>query len=281
MNVKVLSHADVRKFFPLRDRESHKGQNGKVLVIGGSIDYYGAPLLSALGAFRSGVDLVFMLVPECNFEVTRNFSANLIVRSYRGEAFNQTCLKEAWAWANEADVLLIGPGLGKRKKTCTAVIDFLSELNKPLVLDGQALLPWETYRKFPSGQVILTPHMAELERVMGANLKRNALEECLTDFAQAQKVNILLKGAVDKIAAQDGRIVSNKSGNAGMTVGGSGDVLAGAVAGLMAQKSDPFETMCIAAYCVGKAGENLYKSRKYGYMTDEIAHETAHVISTL
>lgn len=83
--VKELRSGDIRKLYPRRASDSHKGMNGRLMIVGGSIDYYGAPLLSALGALYSGVDLVYLFVPECNFDVARSMYPDFIVRTFPGE----------------------------------------------------------------------------------------------------------------------------------------------------------------------------------------------------
>lgn len=281
MNISVLTPLAIKKLLPQRNMSSHKGENGKVLIIGGSYDYHGAPLLSGLGAFRSGADLVYLMTPECNFEVSRSFLPELIVKRYSGDALTIKSMSLALEIADECDVVLLGSGLGKRKETAEAVVELLSHLSCPIVLDADALLPFSTYKTFRSQKIIMTPHGGELERLMAELLDRDNLERSTQSFAQRHKLNILIKGQNDIIITHDGQIAMNTSGNSGLTSGGTGDVLAGVVAGFLAQKLEPFSAMYLGSYLVGKAGEKLLQQKGYGYIASEVADEVGFVSANL
>jgi hydroxyethylthiazole kinase-like uncharacterized protein yjeF len=269
-----------------RDPESHKGQNGKVLIVGGSMEYHGAPIFSALGALNSGVDLVYMAVPEVNFEVTRNAAPDFIVRKYAGEYLNTRAVELILGLAHKVNVVVIGPGLGDRPEVLRVVKNLVESLDIPIILDAGAIQVLEMIDKFPlKNTVIITPHHYEFEKLIGKPFKVNDpaphKTRLIRTLATDLKLNILLKGPIDIIASEKGEIEENDTGNAGMTVGGSGDVLAGVVAGLIAQGLSPFDACAAAAYSLGKAGDKLLKTKGYCYTSTDLAMELPYVIRDL
>ena len=129
--LKDIKKADVAKMLPRRESSSHKGQNGRVLVVGGSIDYYGAPVLSGLGALYSGADLVYLYVPECNFECTRSLYPDFIVKKYPGEYLTERYAEQIINFGKEkCDSVLIGPGLTDNEKVMLAVQEIVENLHQ-------------------------------------------------------------------------------------------------------------------------------------------------------
>lgn len=239
---------DVEFYFPRRAENSRKGENGRVIVIGGSAEFVGAPIFAAAGALASGVDLVDLFVPAVNFAATRKFSPNFLVKKFRGNPEFLTCeaTDEIFKFAKKTNAaIVVGCGLGRNSETMEAVKLLARKSRQPLVFDADALLP--DLPKFISKKVVLTPHAGELER-LGGNAKL---------LAKNLNAVILKKGRVDEIISQDSRIRWNDSGNPILTAGGTGDTLAGVVGGLLARGIDPFEAAGIAAFLVGLAGERL------------------------
>ncbi|MFH0833814.1 MAG: NAD(P)H-hydrate dehydratase [Patescibacteria group bacterium] len=231
---------DVWKFFPQRNANSHKGENGRVVIVGGSREFVGAPIFATFGAIAAGVDLVEIFVPKVNFAAARKFAPNFLVHEFSGEPNFLTVesAREIAKFAAEKNAtLVVGPGLGRDDRTRAAVKFLAEKWRGPLVLDADALLP--ELRKFASQKVVLTPHAGELKR-----LRKNL------------NAVILKKGRVDEIIFGK-RKRWNDSGNAILTVGGSGDVLSGLVGGLLARNVAPFEAAGIAAFLLGIAGEKI------------------------
>jgi ADP-dependent NAD(P)H-hydrate dehydratase / NAD(P)H-hydrate epimerase len=269
-----------------RDPDSHKGQNGKVLVVGGSMEYHGAPIFSALGALNSGADLVYMAVPEVNFEVTRNFAPDFIIRKYPGEYLNTRAAELILGLAQKVNVVVIGPGLGDRPEILRVVKNLVESLDIPIILDAGAIQVLEMIDKFPlKNTIIITPHHYEFEKLIGKSFKVNDpaphKTRLIRTLATDLKLNILLKGPIDIIASEKGEVEENDTGNAGMTVGGSGDVLTGVVASFMAQGLSPFDACASAAYSLGKAGDRLFKSKGYTFSSTDLAMELPYVIKDL
>lgn len=246
-----------------RKRSSHKGQNGVVLVIGGSEDYIGAPALvgmSALAVLRSGADLVYVAAPEKVAWAINCISPDVITRKIKCKNFSVKNVREVLKLAKSADVVEIGNGIALESKEFMRQI--IKKVNKPLVVDAGAL---RVIRLQDVKNAVLLPHAKEFEALLkNSELSKESVQKHLGN-------NILvLKGHPRTIIMSKSKIAYNTTGNAGMTHGGTGDVLAGIVAGLMAQGNDPFTSARIAAYINGKAGELLYKKLGFGYLASDL-----------
>ena len=284
--VKEIKNSDVRKLFPRRDPNSHKGMNGKVMIVGGSIDYYGAPVLSALGALYGGCDLVYLFVPECNFNVCRSLYPDFIVRSFPGEYLDMKGVSGILDFAPKCDAILLGPGLGDREETFDALLKIVKSVNITTVLDSEAIQVFQKIREVPLPQkIVITPHHNEFENLTGKDINISGSLSgkivLLRTLATDLKINILLKGPHDLIASEEGEIVMNSTGNAGMTVGGSGDVLSGFVASLIAQGAAPFAACQAATYIIGKAGDNLFKQKAYCFSSSDLAFEIPYTVKSV
>lgn len=282
--VKEIKTGDVRKIFPRRDPMSHKGMNGIVMVVGGSIDYYGAPVLSALGALYGGADLVYLFVPECNFNVCRSLYPDLIVRSFPGDYLDMKAVAPVCDFAKVCDAVLIGPGLGENEATMDALLKIVKDLEIPTVLDASAIQVFQKIKDVPRQQIVLTPHHNEFETLTGKDIKVNGSLShkivLLRTLATDLKINILLKGPQDLMASEDGEVTANNTGNAGMTVGGSGDVLSGLITSLIAQGAAPYHACQIGAFTAGKAGDELYRTKGYAFSASDIAFELPYIIKS-
>ncbi len=231
-----------------REKDSHKGQNGKVMVIGGNAHFHGAPILCALGAEYSGVDLVYPFLPPCHAQVARTYSLNFILRTFAKDHLTPKDVKHILNFSEKADVVVIGPGLGDEKDTTKAVKELLSKLDKPTVVDASALF----YTNSLPETTVLTPHQGEFKELTGDDPTPDNVQK----WAKNLNVTILCKGPEDIIADRDELIVS-KTGNALMTVGGTGDVLSGLIGGLMAQGHEPIDACQIAVNTLGETAERL------------------------
>ncbi len=282
----ILKRNIIRKLFPVRESNSHKGMNGKVLIVGGSIEYYGAPLLSALGALYSGADLVYIFVPESNFDVTRSLYPDFIVKKFPGQWLTHTGTREILEFATKCDSILIGPGISEREVTVRAVLELIENLSIPTVLDSTAIDVLKHVKEVPLKQpIVVCPHRNEFENLTLKQIKDLGDEEGLVKFvrtiATEMKINVLLKSPTDIIASPEGDIVFNKTGNPGLTVGGSGDVLSGVITSMIAQGATPFEACQIGAFLVGYTGDYLYKQKDYCYSATDIALELPFTIRHL
>ncbi|OGJ42072.1 NAD(P)H-hydrate dehydratase [Candidatus Peregrinibacteria bacterium RIFCSPLOWO2_01_FULL_39_12] len=272
-----------RSFLPKRRPESHKGDNGRVLIVGGSIDYYGAPILSALGALYSGVDVVYLYVPECNFECTRSMYPDFIVKKYPGEFLTERYAENIIEFGKKCGSILIGPGLGEREQTMSAVTEIVKNLHIPTVLDSAAMLVLKKIEKFPLQQpIVITPHQNEFQNLVDREI--HVTEEdpksiiFLRSLSMDLHINVLLKSYVDYVSSEEGVVETNFTGNAGMTVGGTGDVLAGVAASFLAQGLDGFDAAKCAAYFTGAAGDFLNKQKGYCFSASDLAEALPYVL---
>ncbi len=275
-----------KKAFPKRDPFSYKGKNGRVLIVGGSIDFHGAPIFSALGALNSGVDLVSLAVPECNFDVTRSHAPDFIVRKYPGEFLNTRSQEMILQMAKKADVVVFGPGLGERTETMRALKQLVEQIGIPTILDASAIQALEMIDKMPLKQpLVITPHHTEFEKLTGKSFRIEDPSDhkvrVIRTLAKDLKINILLKGPIGVIVGEDGSVEENDTGNAGMTVGGSGDVLSGLIAGLIAQGLKPYEACGSAAYILGLSADKLIKEKGYAFSSSDLAHEIPFIVKDI
>lgn len=240
--------------------EAHKGQFGRLLVIGGSETFTGAPALVALAAYRTGTDLVFVAAPEKAARVISAISPNLISLELPGDRLAGAHIRSLREHIEKATAIALGPGLGRSIKTDSAVRRILSivrELKKPFLLDADALgCVGVIKKKLFEDSTVLTPHGAEFQTISGRAPSKDLSIRSGEVKALAAKSGAvtLLKGHTDVIS--DGEHVKlNNTGNPGMTVGGTGDVLSGIVAGLMAQGVDSLRAAVAGAFISGAAGD--------------------------
>jgi NAD(P)H-hydrate epimerase len=236
-----------------RKKDSHKGDNGKVMVIGGSETFYGAPILSALGAEYSGVDLVFPFIPSMHTDAAKNYSLNFIIQTFAEKHLTMKDVKSILNFSKKVDSVVIGPGLGTNPKTKQAVKALLTHLQTPTVVDASALMYSNTFPK----TTVLTPHRGEFEELTGDDPTPKNVQK----WAKDMKVTIVCKGPEDIIADND-ELAINKTGNALMTVGGSGDVLSGLIGGLIAQGITPFDAGKYSTEILGKTAESLASTQE-------------------
>jgi NAD(P)H-hydrate epimerase len=259
-----------------RRRTSHKGQNGKVIVIGGSVDYVGAPAfvgMAAMAVIRSGADLVTVAAPEKVAWAINCISPDLMTLKLPGDWLKPAHLKTALALAKTADVVVIGNGIGLRPETQSFVKQFLKKSCVPVVIDADAL---KIVRLQDCCNAVLTPHGGEF----GALLRNSKLKNATLKRIQAvlEENVLVLKGHPKTTIAGGKQVAYNVTGHAGMTHGGVGDVLAGIIAGLMAQGNDAFASAKTAAFINGKIGEKLGKTMGFGYLASDMVKEIPAVL---
>ena len=251
---------DVEAISLQRKMDAHKGQFGRLLVIGGSEMFSGAPLLVALAAYRTGVDLVNVAAPEMAAQSIASFSPSMITLKLPGSHLSSSHLKFLNTQLDKASAIVIGPGLGSARETFNAVkriVNIGINLKKPMLIDADGLKALGLVKKKVfNDSVVITPHAGEFESLSGKNPARDlkARVEEVRAFSSTSGAVTLLKGHTDVIS--DGtRVKLNDTGNPGMTVGGTGDVLAGVVAGLMAQGIEPYRAAVAGAFVNGAAGD--------------------------
>jgi NAD(P)H-hydrate epimerase len=264
-----------------RSLYSHKGENGRVMLLGGSVEYVGAVMLAGMAAFRSGVDLVVIAAPQKIAWAINTFSPDFITKKFAGNYFTMRHAKKATSMAKDFDAVLIGNGLGVKKETLNFSKSVIKNIKNNKVIDADAI---KAMNLKTTKNSIITPHSKELEIMLENNKisvnkfkkikinnykeKAKFIKNNLKSFLSNNNV-ILLKGNVDIIINKN-KTYYNKTGNPGMSVGGTGDVLAGMCAGLLAQTKDLFKSACIAAHVNGRIGDELFKKKGYGFIASEM-----------
>jgi ADP-dependent NAD(P)H-hydrate dehydratase / NAD(P)H-hydrate epimerase len=248
---------------PSRNPKAHKGIGGTVLVIGGG-PYQGAPYLAGLGALRAGADIVRIASPA--FEPI----PDLIYERLPGELIAEEHTERLIALAEKADVVVCGNGLGTKSH---AVVTVVAPYCKKAVFDADAIRPPLPAAK---GETIYTPHAGEFARITGITLPDDTMGRARAAKSAGIKGTVLLKGRTDIITDGE-RVRFNRSGHPAMTVGGTGDVLAGIAGGLLC-RIPAFEAACIAAYVNGKAGEIVAVERGEGMLASDLVNRIPAVL---
>lgn len=259
----LLERSDVARHVPRRRRDTHKGSYGHLLVVAGSVGKTGAAALAARGALRAGVGLV---------TVATGASAQPTVAALSAEAMTLPLAETAartvaaaarpalLAAAGERDAVAIGPGLGLDEETQALVRELAREVLVPMALDADALTALaghlDALREARAPRC-LTPHPGEMGRLLGvpaAEIQRDRIAAA-RDAARRGNAHVVLKGATSVIAAPDGRVVLNPTGNPGMASGGTGDVLTGVLGAFLARGLAPGVALECAVYLHGSAGD--------------------------
>ena len=280
MTTLVTDSNKIAKLIHSRSNQSKKGDNGVILIVGGSRIYHGAPLLASLAAMRSGSDLVYVAVPKSISTALRSYSPNLIVLPLPDDRLTVGSVNKLKAMLpKNIHAAAIGMGLSVAKvNALTNLIKELEGMNSKLLLDASALVP-DVLPLINQKQVILTPHAGEFERIFNHEAG-NSEEKRINNvkkFTSEYKVTVLLKGWIDVIS--DGnKVFLNKIHNSAMTVGGTGDVLAGLTVGLLARAINPLDAALAGAYINGAAGNRAYKRLGLHIMPTDIIDEIPEVM---
>lgn len=245
-----------------RAKASHKGDFGHLLLVAGSPAMPGAAVLAASGALKAGVGLLTAAIPSANvLSFTAQLPEAMLLKLPETEdGVIAKSERERISDFKPADCFLLGPGLGRHDETLELVRDLLPYLDKPTVLDADALFAvcgYLSLLKTVKAPLIITPHPGEMAQLLGVHVSEVQANriEVAAEFAKQCGVIVVLKGAGTVIATPEGRIFLNNNGNPGMAVGGSGDVLAGMVAALLAQGLPPAAAAACAVWLHGQAGD--------------------------
>ncbi|RFA95966.1 NAD(P)H-hydrate dehydratase [Pyrobaculum aerophilum] len=262
-----------------RRADSKKGDHGRVLVIGGSLEYSGAPVYVALAALRAGVDLAVIAAPEPAAYAAKAISPDIIAIPLEGPRLSTKHVDKLASLAERFNVVAMGPGLGVEEETQEAVRELFRRLagKRAMVIDADALKALRGVRA--SGAVVYTPHAGEFKALTGAEPPQSLSERMAVVREQAAALGgvILLKGRYDVIS--DGvRVKVNMTGTPAMTVGGTGDVLTGLVAAFLTKTSDPLEAAAVAAFVNGLAGEDAAAELGFHITASDLIERLPRVI---
>jgi len=278
-----IGPGDLQVLYPKPKKESHKGQNGRVLVIGGG-PYYGAPTLSALASLRTGADLAYIACPSYTANIISHFSPNLIVKPLLSNDYLQLQdVKRISKFIETVDSIIIGPGLGDKNETKDAIVEVVQLIMDaciPLVIDADAISAiGKKHDLIEHSATVITPHKNELKEFLFEPIKKDLDErkKQVEKWAKNLGIAIFLKGPIDILS--DGNITRlNIVHNEAMTVGGTGDVLAGVIGSLLSKKVSPINACRIAAYLNGQSGNMAFKKYSYGLVATDVINELPHVL---
>jgi NAD(P)H-hydrate epimerase len=279
-----LDAATCAALLPKRPADGHKGSFGIVLCVCGSLDYAGAALLCGLAGARAGAGLVIVAVPEGLQPVIAGRVPELVTMALpeqpagRGaDSLDASALIEA----RTPDALVVGCGMGENEGNRELVLRLLAASGPPVVLDGGALnLLARSGRWWAANKraAVLTPHPGEFARIMGTPAGVSDDERLASAKAAAERFGqiVVLKGAHTVIATPEGQVATSPFANAALATAGSGDVLAGTIGSLMAQRVAPFDAARLAVWLHGKAGERVSERLgDSGLLASDLPYEIA------
>ncbi len=286
--MKEINEDILKNLYKPRSLDVMKYDFGLLIVIGGSEFYSGSPALSALAAFRTGVDMVRIIAPKRAADIIASFSPNLAAYPLEGKWLSKkdlatliTMTESAKEVARGKTAVVIGGGMGRTKETQEIILEYLSRVSVPVVIDADAIHALNRKPAIVSGKpFLITPHAYEFFVLTGKEVSQLPEEEKIK-MVQAEaarlQTTILLKGKTDIIS--DGKEVAlNKIGSPYMTVGGSGDTLAGICGALLARDIDPFLAAQAAAVINGKAGELVAQKKKDSLLATDLIETIPEVI---
>ena len=276
-----LNHKEVLSILPDRAPESHKGDYGRILLLCGSRGYTGAAALAAMGALRSGAGLVYLGVPESIYaiEAVKLTEAIVFPLPEVSGKLSAKAIPEIRKHLKKMDAVLIGPGLGQSAGTMAVLDSVLREFQGPVVVDADAITMLSSQlellkeRKYPT---VFTPHEGEFRRLQIA-----VEEERLTGamLAARELGCILLRKGHETVVTDGKEYYINPTGNPGMAVGGSGDVLAGILVSLLGQKIPVLKAAACAAWLHGAAGDRCAeKMGQYGMLPTDMITQLPYLM---
>lgn len=252
-----LAHKDVLALLPDRDPFAHKGDFGKILLLCGSMGFTDAAALAARGALRSGAGLVFLGVPQCIYAIEAVKLTEPVVFPLPDECgkLGVSAVAQILERLPGMDAVLLGPGLGQSDGVFQVAKDVAEHFEGPLVVDADGINVLARHKDILRGRkgpTILTPHAGEFAR-LGGNVSDGRVESAVA-MAQELGCILLLKGH-ETVITDGEQVYLNSTGNPGMAVGGSGDVLAGIIVSLLGQGIAPLEAAACGAWLHGAAGD--------------------------
>ena len=260
-----------------RPKFSHKGTYGHALLVAGSYGKMGAAILSARACLRTGAGLVTVHLPKRGVDCMQTAFPEAMVSVDADESV----FSEPPASLERYSVVAIGPGIGTEPKTRRAIRNLLPLCQKPMVIDADAInclaMEQDLLGKVPENS-IFTPHHKEFERLAGEwadDFERLAKQR---DFSARHKVIVVFKGAHTTVTLPDGRAFFNTTGNPGMATAGSGDVLTGIIAALLAQGLSPAEAAVCGVFLHGRAGDRAFSDKGNGLIASDIVENVPFVM---
>ena len=288
----LMTKSEALRLIPDRHPASHKGTFGRVVIIGGSAFFPGAPILSGLGSIYTGTGLTSVIVPDCIYQSIAGRYPEMIVQasaSSENGTFSEKAIEDIIRSTTRATVVVLGPGLGNSPELIQVVNEVMCKVQVPLIIDADAL---NILAKNSSGLLlrsenslptIITPHWGEAGR-----FGSTAFDIITNPIATALRFSVrfgsitLLKSARTIIASPNGHFYINATGNTALSKGGSGDVLSGCIASLVSQNMNCFEASALGCYLFGLAGEMASEEYgEFGVISSQVAKLIPKVIKEI
>lgn len=278
----------LKNIYKERPKNSRKYDFGLLIVIGGSDFYSGSPALSAMAAFKSGVDMVRAIAPKRAADIIASFSPTLAAYPLEGKWLERRHLATLLSLTESAKIsargntaVVIGGGMGRSEETQRAIIEFLEQVSVPVVIDADGIHALANKPEIIYGRnFLITPHTYEFFVLTKREIYQLPEEEkikAIQEEAARLKTTILLKGPVDVIS-NDKELALVKGGSPYMTKGGMGDTLAGICGALLARRSNIFEAACAASFINKKAGELAVQKSGEGVSTMDLIEAIPDVL---
>ncbi len=261
MNYSVVDQSWIKKVYKKRDNWAHKGNFGKVLVLGGSLEYTGSPAIVALAAMRAGADLSKIFAPKRAADIAASFSPEIIAIPFEKEYLDSDAFYDARKLSSWANVIALGNGLGTGSNQGDFVNMVLKDIKKKFVVDADGIKLMNP--NLLSSEILITPNTYEFNVLFGTNLSTNIEERAkiVKEKAKEYGTNILLKGHVDIVSDGD-QLFLNKVNSVYMTKGGTGDSLCGICAGLIGQGAKIIDAACAGVFINGYTGKYLARLKR-------------------
>jgi NAD(P)H-hydrate epimerase len=288
-NILITSEL-IPPLLPYRHPNANKGHFGPILIIGGSKGMGGAVALTAKAALKTGAGIVTVAIPESLHDSIKSSSDEVIVATLKeidGGFISADNIKRIIELVEKAKIVVIGPGLGRKKETQTLVLKLIQEIDKPLILDADginAVSEDKKYLKNIKKDVIITPHLGEMSRITGIEIEDIIKDKIkiIKDFIKEYKINVLLKDGRSIIGDVEGNIYINTTGNSGMATPGAGDVLSGIIAALAAHNMPLHQAAIVGNFIHGMAGDLLLNEiSEEGIIAGDIINKIPVVIKNL
>ncbi|MCP9200335.1 NAD(P)H-hydrate dehydratase [Gramella sp. GC03-9] len=275
----LITSEYARAIYKTRNKNTHKGDYGNVLIAGGSYGKIGSVMLTATAALRTGTGLCSLFIPECGYEIIQTGLPEAMVLTD-----SDSKMITEFPVEFEADAICFGMGVGTDEKSISALRNMLEHTRNPVVIDADGLnilsMKNELMELLPENS-ILTPHPGELKRLIGEWKDDFEMLDKVKAFSKKYKVILVVKGA-HTCTVQNDSVMINNSGNPGMATAGSGDVLSGVITSLLGQSYEPISAAVLAVYLHGAAGD--IAAKEFGFeslLARDIANNIGRAIRQL
>ena len=286
----IIERSDIAPLFPARQKDTHKGSYGHLLVIAGSRGKTGAAAMASTAALRTGAGLVTLAVPK-NLQPIYEIKLIEVMTEPLSEgerwSIGENALGEVLSLAEDKSAVAIGPGIMPIPAATMVMAELIKELYQPVVIDAggiDAIISNPDVLKKAKGQRVITPHPGEMGRLLGVSSRDVQADRVgiAKRYAEENNVCVVLKGAHTVIAVPEGNVFINTTGNPGMATAGAGDVLTGMIGGLLAQGFKPELATIAAVYLHGLAGDLIRNEKgEYGIMATDLIDKIPYAIKSV